>query len=322
MKTLVTGAAGFIGSELVRQLIAQGWKVVAFDNLATGSWSNLEGLEPVERVTGDIRDAHAVAQATRGVTTVYHLACCNLRQSLHSPRQSHDVNATGALIMLEAARAASVERFVYVSTSEVYGTARTIPMNEDHPTLPTTVYGASKLAGEAYARSYHLSYGLPVAIVRPFNAYGPRCHHEGSSGEVIPKFLLRARAGMPLLIFGDGEQTRDFTFVSDTARGILLAGTVPEAFGRTFNLGSGKEISMNTLARRIAPRATIVHEPERPGDVRRLVADSKAARETLGFEARVGFDEGLALLADWYELQGVPPSALLEQEVVHNWLPR
>ena len=290
--------------------------------MATGSWKNLDGLEGVEPITGDVCDARAVAQATRGVKTVYHLACCNLRQSLHSPRQSHDVNATGSLIVLEEARVAAVERFVYISTSEVYGTARTIPMNEDHPTFPATVYGASKLAGEAYARAFHLSYGLPVAIVRPFNAYGPRCHHEGSSGEVILKFLLRARARLPLRIFGDGEQTRDFTFVSDTARGILLAGTVPEAVGRTFNVGSGKEISMNALARRIALRSTIVYEPARPGDVRRQLADSTAARHTLGFEASVGFDEGLAILADWYELLGVPPSALLEQEVVHNWLPR
>ena len=158
--------------------------------------------------------------------------------------------------------------------------------------------------------------------MRPLNAYGPRCHHEGSSGEVILKFLLRARARLQLRIFGDGEQTRDFTFVSDTARGILLAGIVPEAVGRTLNLGSGREISMNALARLNAPGAAIVHEPARPGDVRRLPADSTAARHTLGFEASVGFDEGLALLADWYELQGVPPSALLEQEVVHNWRPQ
>ena len=302
MKTLVTGAAGFIGSELVRQLIQAGQSVVAFDNLATGSWDNLAGLEPVECITGDIRDAEAVGRALRDVASVYHLACLNLRQSL-----------------LEAARGAAVERFVYVSTSEVYGTARTVPMSEEHPTFPATVYGASKLAGEAYARAFHATYGLPVALVRPFNSYGPRCHHEGSSGEVIPKFLLRARSGLPLVIFGDGRQTRDFTFVTDTARGILLAGTVPNAVGRTFNLGSGIEISMTALAGRIAPGVAVIHEPERPGDVRRLLADSTAARETLGFEPRVSFDEGLAILATWYELQSIPLPVLLQQEVVHNW---
>jgi UDP-glucose 4-epimerase len=319
MKTLVTGAAGFIGSELVRQLIQAGQSVVAFDNLATGSWDNLAGLEPVECITGDIRDAEAVGRALRDVASVYHLACLNLRQSLLSPGESHDVNATGTLTVLEAARGAAVERFVYVSTSEVYGTARTVPMSEEHPTFPATVYGASKLAGEAYARAFHATYGLPVALVRPFNSYGPRCHHEGSSGEVIPKFLLRARSGLPLVIFGDGRQTRDFTFVTDTARGILLAGTVPNAVGRTFNLGSGIEISMTALAGRIAPGVAVIHEPERPGDVRRLLADSTAARETLGFEPRVSFDEGLAILATWYELQSIPLPVLLQQEVVHNW---
>ena len=322
MKTLVTGAAGFIGSELVRQLAANGQPVVAFDNLATGSWNNLDGLEPVERVAGDIRDAEAVRRALRDVTSVYHLACVNLRQSLRSPRESHDVNATGTLVVLEAARAAAIERFVYVSSSEVYGTAQTVPMSEDHPTFPTTVYGASKLAGEAYTRAFYESYGFPVAIVRPFNSYGPRCHHEGSSGEVIPKFLLRARGGLPLVIFGDGQQTRDFTFVSDTANGIMLAGTVPNAVGRTFNLGSGREISMNTLAERIAPGVAVVHEPGRPGDLRRMLADSTAARETLGFAPRVSFDQGLAVLTEWYELQSVPLSMLLQQEVVHNWRSR
>ena len=225
VKALVTGAAGFIGSELVRQLVAGGRRVVALDNLAAGSWENLDGVEPVERITGDVREPRDVARAVRGVAVVFHLACLNLRHSLHSPSESHDVNATGTLAVLEAARAAEVDRFVCVSSSEVYGAARTVPMSEDHPTFPATAYGAAKLAGEAYARAFHQSYGLATVIVRPFNTYGPRCHHEGSSGEAIPKFLLRARAGLPLVIFGDGEQTRDFTYVSDTARGILLAGT-------------------------------------------------------------------------------------------------
>jgi len=322
MKTLVTGAAGFVGSELVRQLTAAGRPVMAFDNLATGSWNNLDGLEPVECIEGDVRDAEAVRRAMRDVASVYHLACLNLRQSLYSPSESHDVNATGTFTVLEAAREAAVERFVYVSTSEVYGTARVVPMSEEHPTLPATVYGASKLAGEAYTRAFHETYGLPVAIVRPFNCYGPRCHHEGSSGEVIPKFLLRARAGLPLVIFGDGQQTRDFTFVTDTARGIMLAGTVPKALGRTFNLGSGIEITMAALAERIAPGAAIIHEPERPGDVRRLLADSTASRETLGFAPCVSFDEGLTILTKWYELQSLPLSVLLQQEVVHNWRSR
>ncbi len=320
--SLVTGAAGFIGSELVRQLSAAGHSVVAFDNLATGSWQNLAGVENCERIEGNILDRVQLARAAgMGVTSIFHLACVNLRESLRAPRHSHDVNATGTLNVLEAARNANVARFVQVSTSEVYGTALTAPMTEAHPTHPTTPYGASKLAGEAYARAFHLSYGLPVTIVRPFNSYGPRCHHEESSGEVIPKFLLRSRAGLPLRIFGDGHQTRDFTFVSDSARGILLAGTVPAAMGGTFNLGSGAEISILMLARLIAPTAAILHDPERPGDVRRLLADSSAARRILGYQPTVSFDEGLARLSAWYDHQNVPATTLLQREVEHNWLP-
>jgi UDP-glucose 4-epimerase len=149
------------------------------------------------------------------------------------------VNATGTLVMLEAARAAGVKRFVYVSSSEVYGTSRSVPMTEHHPTFPSNAYGASKLAGEAYARAHFLSYGLPTVVVRPFNTYGPRCHHEGDSGEVIPKFLLRAQAGCPLVIFGDGEQTRDFTYVTDIVQGILRAGICADAEGADVQPGIG-----------------------------------------------------------------------------------
>jgi UDP-glucose 4-epimerase len=314
---VVTGGAGFIGSELVSQLVAAGWRVTVIDNLATGRWENLDGLDGVERLTLDVRDVRELPDCS----VVFHLACLGVRHSLHAPRETHEVNATGTLVMLEAARAAGVERFVYVSSSEVYGSARTVPMTEQHPTFPLTAYGASKLAGEAYARAYFLSYGLPTVVVRPFNTYGPRCHHEGDSGEAIPKFLLRAQAGFPLMIFGDGEQTRDFTYVSDTAQGILRAGTCADALGQTFNLGSGREVSINMLAC-LAKGTSVVHEPSRPGDVRRLVADATLAREVLGFEPRVKLEDGIERLRAWYARQRVKAEDLLQEEVVHNWLPR
>ena len=161
-------------------------------------------------------------------------------------------------------------------------------------------------------------------MVRPFNSYGPRCHHEGDSGEVIPKFLLRCMAGKPMMVFGDGTQTRDFTFVSDTARGILLAGFSDEAVGRTVNLGQGSEISINELAAEVAavvgcPNGTVEHVEQRPGDVLRLYADAGRARELLGFSPQVSLREGLARLKAWYEGLGQTPEVLLKNEVVQNW---
>jgi UDP-glucose 4-epimerase len=242
-RILVTGGAGFIGSELVGQLAGLGAEVVVVDNLVNGRAENLAGLPPdqVRLAAADIRDQARLAKLLQGVGVVFHLACLGVRHSLHSPLENQAVNATATLGLLLLAREAGVARFVHCSSSEVYGTARWAPMDEDHPTLPQTVYGAAKLAGEAYARAIHQSHGLPAVIVRPFNAYGPRCHHEGDCGEVIPKFLLRSLAGRPLVIFGDGTQTRDFSYVADVARGLILAAQSEAAVGQTINLGSGAE---------------------------------------------------------------------------------
>ena len=323
---LVTGAAGFIGSELVRQLAAHAGRIVAVDNLTNGRRENLEGIDDgkIDVVIADIRDADAMSQLLCGIDVVYHLACLGVRHSIHSPTENHEVNAGGTLNILLQARRAGVSRFVYVSSSEVYGSARSAPMREDHPTFPCTVYGAGKLAGECYARAFFHTYRYPAVVVRPFNAFGPRCHHEGDSGEVIPKFLLRCLAGRPLIVFGDGCQTRDFTFVSDTARGILLAGMAESAIGETINLGSGKEITINELTRQVAAAccvhlAAIEHIEPRPGDVLRLCADNSRAHELLGFEPRVSLIEGLRRLRDWYQSLGRSPEQLLEQEVVRNW---
>jgi UDP-glucose 4-epimerase len=226
-RILITGGAGFIGSELVRQILAQDTKqVIVVDNLVNGRQENLKQLptEQLELVVADVRDSERMAKLMSGIDIVFHLACLGVRHSIHSPYENHEVNATATLELLRAAKGAEVSRFIYVSSSEVYGTARWVPMTEEHPTFPMTVYGASKLAGECYARTFYETYGFPTVVVRPFNSYGPRCHHEGDSGEVIPKFLLRRMAGKPMVVFGDGTQSRDFTYVSDTAMGILMAG--------------------------------------------------------------------------------------------------
>ena len=239
---LVTGGAGFIGSELVHQLVQSHRRVRVADNLVNGRRENLAGLPPGshELVVADIRDRSRMASLLRDVGVVYHLACLGVRHCIHSPEENHEVNATATLGLLSAARAAGVGRFVYVSSSEVYGSASRVPMDESHPTTPTTVYGASKLAGESYARAFYRTYGYPTVIVRPFNAYGLRCHHEGDSGEVIPRFMLRCLARRPMVVFGDGAQTREFTYVTDIARAILAAGAVEDAIGETINIGSGR----------------------------------------------------------------------------------
>lgn len=320
---LVTGGAGFIGSELSRQLCEHKANVVVVDNLVNGKRENVAAL-PCRLETTDIRDEKKMAALVAGSDIVFHLACLGVRHSIHSPSENHEVNATATLNLLKAVRAANVKRFVYVSSSEVYGTAIRVPMPEEHPTYPMTVYGASKLAGECYTRAFHRTYDYPTVVVRPFNTYGPRCHHEGDSGEVIPKFLLRCMAGKPMVIFGDGTQTRDFTFVEDTARGIIMAGLAEKAIGQTINVGSGFEITINDLANEVRavvgkPNAPVVNEIPRPGDVLRLYAETSRARELTGFKPTITLREGLTKLRDWYLSSGKSPEELLKDEVVRNW---
>lgn len=326
-RVVVTGGAGFIGSELVRVLLARGCSVTVIDSLVNGRRKNVE--EPIARGVRlevlDIRDVTSVKPLLHGADVVYHLACLGVCHSIHSPLENHEVNAGATLRLLQAARESEVHRFVYVSSSEVYGTARWTPMDEHHPTTPTTVYGASKLAGESYTGAYHDTYGLETTIVRPFNTYGPRCHHEGDCGEVIPKFMLRSLADRPLLVFGDGSQTRDFTHVSDTARGIVEAGFRDDAAGQTINLGTGIETSISELAEIVrdvvsVPRVRVRHLESRPGDVGQHCADTAKALDLLGFSPEVSLPEGLARLRDWYRSLDETPEELLVAEQQHNWL--
>lgn len=322
---LVTGGAGFIGSHLVEAL--EGCRVRVLDDFSTGKAENLghlRGRAELSVIEGDIRDRRLVDRAMEGVDIVFHLACRGVRHSIGHPEENHDVNATGTLAVLAAARAAGVGRFVHVSSSEVYGTARRAPMDEEHPCFPETVYGAAKLAGEAYARAYHQTYGLPTVVVRPFNNYGPRSHHEGDSGEVIPRFVVWALNGRPPVIFGDGHQTRDFIYVGDTAYWLGRVAESDELIGQTVNLGSGVETSVLELARVVYREAGAEplppeHQPSRPGDVRRHLAGVELARATLDFHIRTRLDEGIRRLIQALRESGLDLSRLLEETPTTNW---
>jgi UDP-glucose 4-epimerase len=326
-KVLVTGGAGFIGSHLVSELIRENCTVRVIDNLANGKLENLrDHLESgrFEFFLGSITDPFDVSRAMAGMDMVFHLACLGVRHSISHPYENHRVNAEGTLLVLQEAYKAGVERFVYCSSSEVYGTAEYVPMPENHPTHPCTVYGASKLAGEAYARAYYKTYKLDTVIVRPFNTYGPRSHHEGDAGEVIPKSIVRALNGKPVLIFGDGSQTRDYTFVEDTARGLMEAARCDDAVGLTLNMGSGYEISIKDVAERIIGMigdhsSKIEYQKSRPGEVLRLHADSSMFRKVTNWSPTVSFDEGLSKTIEWFRSRPEGISALLTQETGINW---
>jgi UDP-glucose 4-epimerase len=323
-RVLVTGGAGFIGSHLVDALLAAGGVVRVLDDFSSGRRENLaEAAGRAEIVAGDVCDERALDAALAGVEVVLHLATRCVRLSLSDPEGVHRVNSEGTLRVLTAARRHGAARVVYVSSSEVYGTAVQAPMAEDHPLAPTTVYGATKLAGELYAQAMTRSFGLPTLVVRPFNTYGPRAHFTGVYGEVIPRFTVRLLNGRRPVIFGDGSQTRDFTYVSDTVRGILAAAAVPDAHGQAVNIARGEEVSVRRLAELLAKAIDPVLAPEftgaRPGDVHRHWADVTRARERLGFRATVGIEEGLARYLAWFRQAYPDPAACPRDEAVRNW---
>lgn len=326
-RVLVTGGAGFIGSHLVDRLVEEGRAVTVLDDFSTGKRANLEAAcarGDVRIVEGSVLSGADVAAALEGVERVFHLAVQCVRRSLGEPLHNHEVNATGTLNLLEGARRAGVRRFVYCSSSEVYGNAGTGRLDEETTVpRPTTVYGAAKLAGEHYTLAYRQTYGLETTVVRPFNAYGPREHDRGDLAEVIPRFVIRVLNGLPPVIFGSGENARDFTYVTETARGIALAGDSPQAVGRVINLARGVCVPVRELAEhicRLCQRSDLRPQylPPRPGDILRLHADTRRAERLLGYRAEIAIEEGLEAYIDWFTRHYPDPAALLEDEPV-NW---
>jgi len=326
-RCLVTGGAGFIGSHLVDRLVAENRAVTVLDDMSTGKRANLsEALSrgDVRIVQGSILDRQAIEAAAEGCDLVFHLAVQCVRRSLSRPLENHGVNVTGTMNVLEVARRRRVRRLIYCWSSEVYGNAGYGDLNETTTVCePATVYGAAKLAGEHYAKAYWQTYGLPTIVIRPFNSYGPREHATGELAEVIPRFVIRVLNGLPPVIFGTGENGRDFTYVTETARGIALAASCDTLIGRVVNIAYGEMVTVQRLAEsitRLCGRADISPlfiEP-RPGDIGALRADTRLARETLAFVAEVDLHQGLSRYIDWFRTNH-PDPANLQEDDIRNW---
>ncbi len=299
MRILVTGGAGFIGSHVVLRLLERGQAVRVIDNLSTGREQNLADVAgDVELIKGDICDLAEVEAAADGCDAIIHLAAVpSVPRSVADPFGSHEANATGTLNVLLAARAAGASRVVAASSSSVYGASPKLPKQEDDRPLPLSPYGVSKLAAESYCRSFHEVYGLEAVALRYFNVFGPRQDPKSEYAAVIPKFIWAYRNGEPPVIFGDGEQSRDFTYVDNVVDANMAALEVPGIGGGIYNIACGQEITLNTLALKLrrALKASIepIHGPERPGEVRKSVADISLAKRDLAYEPRTSLDQGL-----------------------------
>jgi UDP-glucose 4-epimerase len=301
---LVTGGAGFIGSHLVDMLMEKGYGVIVLDNLSTGKLENIrEHLnDPQFRfVRGDIRDRQSVEEAMGGVQAVFHLAAItSVPYSVKHPEITRQVNVEGTRNLLEACLRGGAERFIFVSSCAVYGEPEYLPVDEGHPTRPVSPYAESKLEAENLCREFQERYGLRTTVIRPFNVYGPGMRNDQYGG-VIARFIERLRLGKPPVIYGDGEQTRDFVHVEDAVRAMVLALESRKAVGRTFNVATGAPTSINRLAQLLiellgADGIEAEHRKARAGDVRYSYADIQEARDVLGFEPRISLKEGLSAL--------------------------
>jgi UDP-glucose 4-epimerase len=301
---LVTGGAGFIGSNLVDLLLRHGHTVTVLDNLSSGYRANLRS--GVRFVEGDIRDEAAVDSAVAGADVVFHLAASvGNKRSIDNPIDDADSNVLGTLKLLEACGRHDVRKLVFSSSAGIFGELKVLPIREDHPAEPDSPYGASKLAAEKLCLVYAKLHRMECTCLRYFNVYGPNQRYD-AYGNVIPIFVHAVMRHQPIVIFGDGEQTRDFVNVRDVAEANYRAATTPGVWG-AFNIASGTRISINDLAALVfqasgLERAVQYADP-RPGDVRHSLADISAARAAFGYQPRVTLEEGLPEYVDWARAQ-------------------
>ena len=301
MSVVVTGGAGFIGSNLVKSLCSEGYEVVVLDNFSYGG-RRVEGSK-IRVVKGDIRDEGVVTTALRDVDYVIHLAAIvGVTEAREDPLGAFDVNVKGTLRLLEASRRLGVEKFVYASSVAVYGEPLYLPIDEAHPLNPKNVYGATKLAGEALVSAYGEEYGIPTVALRYFNVYGPNMR-SGPYAGVISRFMESGLRGEPLTIFGDGSQTRDFVYVEDVVRATLRA--LGEGIRGVYNVGTGRSVTILELAelvmKVVGRKLKVIYGPPRPGDIKHSRADiSKAIRE-LGWRPEIPLEEGLRLTLEHFK---------------------
>jgi UDP-glucose 4-epimerase len=309
MRYLVTGGAGFIGSNIVESLLTQGATVRVLDNFATGKRENLADYTSsadFELLVGDLRDFDVVQKAVEGVDYVLHQgALPSVPRSLSDPQASNEVNVNGTMNVLLAARDAGVKRVVFASSSSVYGETPTLPKHEALPPDPLSPYAVSKLAGEYYCKVFGRNFGLPVVCLRYFNVFGPRQDPTSQYAAVIPKFITALLEDRPLTVYGDGEQSRDFTYIQNVVRANLLACTAPIDGPAVVNIACQQRKSLNEMIRIlegiVGRKAQVQYDPPRPGDIKHSLADISRAREVLGYEPEVDFETGLRETVAWFQ---------------------
>ena len=307
-KYLITGGAGFIGSNLARYVLSKGHDVVVLDNLSTGKRENLTEIsDSITLIEGDIRDHAAVEKAMQGVCAVFHQgALGSVPRSVEAPVTSHDTNVNGTLTVLETARKLGVKRIVFAASSSAYGNQPISPKQEDMPILPISPYAASKVACEAYLQAYADAYGMETVSLRYFNVFGPRQDPFGAYAAVIPAFVSKLLKNEPPVVYGDGEQSRDFCYIENVCHANWLAANAPaeNCDGRPVNIACYEATSLNQILAKLQSllktNITPVYTTERPGDVKHSLADITRAKEKIGYEPLVTFDEGLEKAIDWY----------------------